>query len=241
MRAETRHQLKEDRFSKATFQAAEKTVHWSQEHQSRLIAIAVAVVVIAAIAVGGWYYINSQDEKASLEFAAAVRTLDTPLRPAGTPAQPGFPSYESVAERAAASRKQFQTIADKYSQTHTGKMALYFVGVTAAQMGDNATAERNLQEAANSSDSQLAALGKFALASVYRSETKNQQAVDLYKQLIDKPTIMVSKPTVQFELAEFYQSQQKPDEAKKLYEQIQKENPSTDTASLAQRKAAELK
>ena len=52
---------------------------------------------------------------------------------------------------------------------------------------------------------------------------------------------MVSKPTAQFELAEFYQSQQKPDEAKKLYEQIQKENPSTDTASLAQRKAAELK
>lgn len=241
MRAETRHQLKEDRFSKATFQAAEKTVHWSQEHKSKLIAAVAAVLVVAAIAFGGWYYINSQDEKASLELAGAVRTLDTPLRPAGTPAQPGFPSYESVAERAAASRKQFQTITDKYPQTHTGKMARYFVGVTAAQTGDNATAERNLQEAANSSDSQLAALGKFALASVYRSENKNSQAVDLYKQLIDKPTIMVSKPTAQFELAEFYESQQKPDEAKKLYDQIQKENPSTDAASFAQRKAADLK
>ena len=38
MRAETRHQMKQDRFSKATFEAAEKTIHWSQEHQSKLIA-----------------------------------------------------------------------------------------------------------------------------------------------------------------------------------------------------------
>ena len=94
MRAETRHQLKQDRFSKATFEAAEKTVHWTQEHQSKLIAAVVAVVVIAAVAVGGWYYINSQDEKASFDMATAVRTMETPLRPAGTPAQPEFPSYE---------------------------------------------------------------------------------------------------------------------------------------------------
>ena len=241
MRAETRHQLKQDRFSKATFEAAEKTVHWSQEHQSKLIAAAVAVVVIGAIAIGGWYYINSQDEKASLEFSTAVRTLQTPLRPAGTPAQPGVTTFESSTERANAARKQFQAIADKYSQTHTGKMARYFVGVSAAQMGDNATAEHNLQEAAGSSDSLLASLGKFGLASVYASEKKDTQAIDLYKQLIDKPSELISKVTAQLELATFYESRQKPDEAKKIYEQIQKENPASEAASLAQRRAADLK
>lgn len=241
MRAETRHALKQDRFSKATLEAAEKTVHWSQEHQSKLIAAAIAVIAIAAIGFGGWYYINSQDEKASLDFATAVRTLETTLRPAGTPAEPGFPSYESSTERATEARKQFQAIADKYPQTHTGKMARYFVGVTAAQMGDNGTAERNLQEAAGSSDAQLASLGKIALASVYRAEKKDAQAADLYKQLIDKPTELVSKVTAQLELAGLYESQQKPDEAKNLYQQIQKENPSSEAASLAQRRAAELK
>jgi TolA-binding protein len=241
VRAETRHQLKQDRFSKATFEAAEKTVHWTQEHQSKLIASVVAVVVIAAIAIGGWYYINSQDEKASLEFTAAVRVLEAQLRPAGTPAQPGILSYESSTERAAAARKQFQAIADKYPQTHNGKMARYFVGVTAAQMGDNATAEHNLQQAANSSDSELAALGKFALASVYRSENKDAQAIDLYKHLIEKPSEVVPKTTTQLELATFYESRQKKDEAKKLYEQVQKENPSTEAASMAQRRAAALK
>jgi tetratricopeptide (TPR) repeat protein len=241
VRAETRHQLKQDRFSKATFEAAEKTVHWTQEHQSKLIAAVVAVVVIAAIAVGGWYYINSQDEKASLDMAAAVRTMETPLRPAGTPAQPGFPSFESSAERATTARKQFQAIADKYPQTHNAKMARYFVGVTAAQLGDNATAERNLQDAANSSEAQLSSLGKLALASLYSSEKKDAQAIDLYKQLIDKPSEVVPKVTAELELATFYETRDKKDEAKKIYEQVQKENPATEAASLAQRRAATLK
>ena len=241
MRAEARHQLKQDRFSKATFEAAEKTAHWSQEHQSTLIAAAVAVVVIGAIAVGGWYYINSQDERASLEFSTAVRTLQTPLRPAGTPAQPEVTTFESSTERANAARKQFQAIADNYPRTRTGKMARYFVGVSAAQMGDTATAEHNLQEAAGSSDSLLSSLGKFALASVYASEKKDTQAIDLYKQLIDKPSELISKVSAQLELATFYESRQKPDEAKKIYEQIQKENPASEAASLAQRRAADLK
>jgi len=241
VRAEARHQLKEDRFSKATLQAAEKTVHWTQEHQSKLIAAAIAVLVIAAIAIGGWYYMQQQDEKASLDLAAAVRTLETPLRPAGTPAQPGFDSFESLTERATAARKQFQAILDKYPSTRTGKMARYFVGLTSAQLGDNAAAESNLQQAAGSSDSDLASLGKFALASVYRGENKDAQAIDLYKQLIDKPTTVVSKVMAQMELASFYESRQKPDEAKKIYEQVQKENPSTESASMAQRKAAALK
>ena len=241
MRAETRHQLKQDRFSKVTFEAAGNAAHWSVEHQSKLIAAVIAVIVIGGIAFGGWYYLNSQDEKASAEFSTAVRTWETSLRPAGVPPQPGSDSFASAQERATAARKQFQAIADKYPRTHTADMARYFVGLASAQLGDNAAAERSLQEAAHSSNADLAALGKFALASVYRAETKDAQAIDLYKQLMDKPTLVVSKATAQLELASFYESRQKPDEAKKLYDQVAKENPATEAASLAQRRVAALK
>ena len=95
MRAETRHQLKQDRFSKATIEAAEKTVHWTVEHQSKLIVAAIAVLAVAAIAFGGWYYLNLQDEKASGELSTAVRTFEAPVRPAGMPPQPGFDSFAS--------------------------------------------------------------------------------------------------------------------------------------------------
>lgn len=241
MRAETRHQLKEDRFSKATLQAAEKTVHWTVEHQSKLLVATIAVLAVAAIVLGGWYYLNLQDEKASGDLTSAVRTFDAPVRPAGVPPQPGSEGYGSREERATAARKQFQAIVDKYPHTQTADMARYFVGLTSAQLGDNAPAERNLQATAGLRNKELAALGKFALASVYRTEKKDPQAIDLYKQLADKPTSTVSKVTAQLELAGLYEAQQKPDEAKKIYAQVQKENPSTEAASLAQRRAAALK
>jgi TolA-binding protein len=241
VRAETRHQLKQDRFSKATIEAAEKTVHWTVEHQSKLIVAAIAVLAVAAIALGGWYYLNSQDEKASGELSTAVRTFEAPVRPAGVPPQPGFDSYASLEERATAARKQFQAIVDKYPHTKTADMARYFVGLALVQLSDNAAAERNLQATAGSSNKELAALGKFALASVYRAEKKDPQALDLYKQLADKPTTTVSKVTAQLELAGLYEAQHKPDEAKKIYDQVQKENPSTEAAALAQRRAAALK
>jgi TolA-binding protein len=241
VRAETRHQLKQDRFSKVTIEAAENAAHWTVEHQAKLIAAAVAVVVIAAVAFGGWYYVSTQDEKASAELSTAVRTFETPVRPAGVPAQPGYDSFASPQERASSARKQFQGIVDNYPHTHTADMASYFVGLASSQLNDNAAAERSLQESAGSSNADLAALGKFALASVYRAENKDAQAVDLYKQLIDKPTIVVSKAMAQLELAAFYEAQRKPDEAKRIYDQVEKENPATEAASLAQRRATALK
>jgi predicted negative regulator of RcsB-dependent stress response len=241
VRAETRRQLKEDRFSKVTMEAAGNAAHWTVEHQSKVLAALITVVVIGAIAFGGWYYVNSQDEKASGELSTAVRTFESPVRPAGMPAQPDYESFASGQERATAARKQFQTIVDKYPHTHTGEMARYFVGLASLQLNDNAAAESNLQAAAGSSNADLASLGKFALASVYRAENKDGQALDLYNQLMNKPTMVVSKAAVQLELAGFYVSQKKPDEAKKLYDAVEKDNPSTEAASLAQRRAAALK
>ena len=94
---------------------------------------------------------------------------------------------------------------------------------------------------AKSSNKDLAALGKLALASVFRAENKDAQAIDYYKQLIDKPTTSVNKVAAQLELANFYEGRQKPDEAKRIYDQIQKENPATEAASLAQQRANKLK
>ena len=192
MRAETRHQLKEDRFSKATFHAAEQTVHWTVEHQSTLLIAGIVVAVVALIGFGGWYYMNTQDEKASIELGAATRVMEEQVRPAGVPAQPGFPSFASDQERATEARKKYQAIVDRYPHTRTADMARYFVGLNSSQLGDNAAAERNLQEVAKSSR-RSAALANFALASVFRSENKDPQATDIYKQLIDKPTTTVTR------------------------------------------------
>ncbi len=90
MRAEARHQLKQDRFSKVTIEAAERTATGRSNTSRKWLRRSLRSWSLAAIAFGGWYYVSQQDEKASFELSAAVRTFETPVRPAGVPAQPGY-------------------------------------------------------------------------------------------------------------------------------------------------------
>ena len=134
MRAETRHQLKQDKFSRATIEAAEATVHWTVEHQSKLIAAGMVAIVLIAIAAGDWYYLSQQDAKASADLGQVVRTMDAPVVPAGTPAEPGMLTFSSSKERSTAARKQLQAIVERYPHTRSADFARYFLGLTSADL-----------------------------------------------------------------------------------------------------------
>jgi len=241
VRAETRHQLKQDAFSRVTIGAAENAAHWTVEHRSKVITTAVVVVVVLAAVIGGWYYLSTQDEKASLEFSQAVRTLDTPLRPPGSPQQPDVASFTSAKDRIAAAQKQFQQIVDRYPHTRTADMAHYFLGVTAAESGDNAVAERDFKQVVASGNRELASVAKLALAQLYGNTNRTKDAAALYQELMNKPTTSVSKVTAQLQLAELFQNSNQPLDAKRVYEQVKKDNPNTEAAQLATQKLQELK
>jgi TolA-binding protein len=241
VRAQTRHQLKQDAFSRVTIGAAEKTAHWSVEHRNTLTIAVIAVVVIAGVVAGGWYYQSAQDEKASFDLTQATRTLEAQLRPTGVPAQPDIPSFASAKERAEAAQKQFHAIVDKYPHTRTADMARYFLGVTSASMSDNAGAESNFKVVASAGNKELASVAKLALAALYGNTNRSKDGVALYQELINHPTASVSKVTAQLELAELYQSSNQPLDAKRLYEQIKKDNPSTEAGQMATQKLAQLK
>lgn len=241
MRAETRRQLKQDKFSRTTIQVAEQTVHWSVEHKGKIVAGAIAAVVVISALLGTWYYLEQQDEKASVDFSQAVQTMNTPVRPAGMPAQPNDPSFASVTERATEAHKQFQALVDKYPRTRSADFGHYFLGVTSASLGDNIAAERELKTVTGYHNADLASLGKMALASLYRNTNRSQDAINLYKQLMQSPTSTVGKTAAEVQLAETYQDAGNTAAAKKQYEQIQKENPQGDAGQFAASKLQEMK
>ncbi len=241
MRAETRHQLKQDAFSRVTFGAAEKTADWTVEHRTTLIiSVIVAIVVIGGV-IGGWYYLNTEDAKASLDLGVAVRTMETPLRAPGAPEQPDFPTFTSAQDRAEAARKQFQAIIDHYPHTRTADMAHYFVGVTSQTLGDSGTAEKNFKQVVSSGNREVSSVAKDALASLYGQTKRTKDAIALYQELINKPTVSVSKVTAQLQLADLYQTSNQPLDAKRIYEQIKKENPGNEAGEIATQKLAQLK
>ncbi len=241
MRAETRHQLKQDAFSRVTIDAAEKTAHWTVEHRSTVLVAAVVAIIVLAAVIGGYFYLSAQDEKASFDLSKAVRTMETPLRPAGTPEQPDFPTFTSAKDRAQAAQKQFQAIVDQYPHTRTADMAHYFLGVTASTLGDNAAAERNFKEVISAGNREVSAIAKSALASLYGQTNRVKEAAALFQELISKPTTSVSKVSAELQLAELYQGSNQPLEAKRIYEQVKKENPGAEAGQLATQKLTEIK
>ena len=237
MRSYTRHQLKQDAFAETTAD----TITWAVEHRSKLIAAAIVLAVVAAAAMGAWAFVNYRNQQASQELSGALQKYNAPIRPAGQPATPDQLSYAFGAERAKAANADFARIADKYSFTRNGRIARYFAGITLHDMGDNAAAEKQLQQVGGRSDREVASLAKLALASIYQDANKTQQAIDLYKGLIEKPTTSVGKSTAQFELANLYEANHQPLEARKIYEQMQKDNPTSQIGQLAAQKLQTLR
>ena len=237
MRSYTRHQLKQDSFRTSTTE----TISWAVEHRSKVTAAVVAVVVLLAVIIGGWAYVNYRDQQGRSELAGAIQKYDAPIRPAGTPATPDMLSFGSIQERAKAANADFTRIAGKYSFTQSGRVARYFAGVTLHDMGDNAGAEKDLKEVADSRYKEIASLAKLALASIYHDTNRDPQAIEIYKQLADHPTVSVGKSTAQFLLASLYEEVHQPDEARKLYQQMQKEGPSSPAAQMAAQRLQALK
>jgi thioredoxin-like negative regulator of GroEL len=103
------------------------------------------------------------------------------------------------------------------------------------QAGDSAAAEREFKAVADSSDKEVAALAKMALASIYRGSNREADAAKIYKELADHPTATISKGTAQLELAEMYEKTD-PQQATTIYQQLQKDDPRSAAAQVAAQK-----
>jgi tetratricopeptide (TPR) repeat protein len=210
------------------------------ENRMPVIVTGVIVVVILALIGGGWAYVNYRDAQAKNDLALAMQKYKAPVRPAGTPASADLLSFGSEQERNQVTNVEFVRIADKYTFTQTAQVARYFAGLTYRDLGNNAAAEKDLKEVAGSRYKEIASLSKMALAQLYHDTGKNMDAIDVYKQLIDHPTISVGKSTAQLALASLYEAMARPDDARHIYEQLQKEAPASFTAEVAGQKLQAL-
>jgi len=234
LRSYTRHQLKQDQFT----EAAKGTVHWAEEHRQKLVAGTIIAAVAVALVCAFWFYRGYRENRAAQAFGHALLLYNAPLRSAEPTAVE--PAFNTTAERTRAAHAEFAKVAAQYSGVRSGKLALYFSGVTAAETGDNAAAERDLKRVAETADDGLSALAKLALAGLYRSSNRQSEAVKLYNQIIQKPSRTVSKQTAQLELASLFGASQ-PAEARKLYEQIKQENPKGAAGQIADMRLQTLK
>jgi predicted negative regulator of RcsB-dependent stress response len=232
----TRQALKQDKFA----EGAADAVHWTVEHRSKLTTGAVVLVVLIALVAGGWWYMNHREDQANIALGKAMQIYNAPLRPADVAPDPQITSFSSIAERAKAAKPELDKVASGFSSTRSGQFARYFSALAENDMGNTQGAEQALKAATDSKDADVASLSKFALAGFYHTNNRDADAIKLYKELIEKPTLTVPKTTAQFSLADLYEATQ-PDEARKMYEQIAKDDPKGAAGQIAASKRQAMK
>jgi tetratricopeptide (TPR) repeat protein len=213
---QTKAALKNDQFVTTTSHGLE----WASENRkSVIVSVAILLVVILVGVLGAVLY-SSRSQAASVAYGTAMQEYQTPLSQPGQPVPPGVKTYPSSAERAKAANVLFRVAADKYGMTPDGKVALYFAGLTYMEAGQNGPAEETLKKVAGGWNSDLAGLAKVSLAQLYRNTGRNPQAIEIYDQLIAKPTTTVPSGLAKLQKAETLQAEGKTADAKEIYAKL---------------------
>jgi tetratricopeptide (TPR) repeat protein len=228
----TRHALKKDSFAQATA----SSVSWLSGHRSGVVRWTVIGVVAAVVIIGGLIFWNVSSSAADSALGAALDTYNGQLAQPGAPPETGV--YASAAERSKAANKQFADVAQKYGWLPQGAKAHYFAGITDQELGQTASAEAELKKAAGSWDKNLANLAKLALAGIYHQTARDQQAIDLYNELIAKPSETVQAGVAQLDLADLYAEAGKQDQARALWAKVKDADKDGAAGSIAAQKLA---
>lgn len=196
-------------------------------HQQILWVVITAALVVA-LGIFGWSsYTKRQTAKASAALDDAMKIFQARVRAPGEQSEPGEITYVDEKNKFADADKKFLEVANQYGRTKPGQVARYYAALSEIQLKQYAAAENNLKQF-SSADENLAALARFQLAGVYLQENKDAQAVEIYKQLADKPSVFVPKALVLLTLADHYRKTD-PAQAAKLYNQVKVEFPDAAT------------
>jgi tetratricopeptide (TPR) repeat protein len=228
----SRKELKKDEVRETLAHGAEAVL----SHQQFTLYLVIAALVVA-LGVFGWKaYAQRQTAKALAAFDAAMKTFQAPV---GVPLTAGQITYADANKKFTDAEEKFLEVASKYPRTRPGELGRYYAALSLERLDRNNEARKYLQELTSSSNEETAAMAKFELAGLDEHMGQDAEAVNLYQQLMAKPTVLVPKPVVMLALATHY-SQKNPSEATKIYTQIKSEFPNSPIANQADQALALL-
>ncbi len=214
MDTRTRQALKKDTFA----QAAASSASWIGEHKSGVLRWVIAAGVVLVLVVGALIFWIMRSSAADAALGAALDVYTSPLAPPGAPPEQGV--YTTAADRAKEANREFVAVAQNFGWLPEGSKAHYFAGVTYVELGQNGNAETQLTAASKCWDRNLSNLAKLALAGLYHQTSRDNEAIDLYNQIVAKPSVTVSASVAELDLADLYASEGKQDQARALWAKV---------------------
>lgn len=207
-------QLKHDKFRDTTLDAYGRLSH-RLEGRGRTVLYAVggAVALVALLLVFSWWR-GSQADAARLALGKAIEIADTPLASATPQPNSTDPTFKDERERAQRAVEEFQKVQRDYGSPYS-ELARYFAAANLLTI-DRPKGLTELEAVGKSSNDEVAARAKFALAQARESDAQYDPAAALYNELLGDKNKTVSENLLKLRLASVYEKQGKKDEAVNL-------------------------
>lgn len=181
------------------------------EGQGRNMLYGLAALVVLGIIVWIFYaWSGRSDAAAQTALGKAIETSQAPVTDQPVPAGTTVKVFKTENERAEAAIGEFQAVAEKFGGD-AGQKAKYFAAVNRLTI-DRTAGVQELEALANSND-ETGKMAKFALAQAKAGDGRTDEAIVLYQELAAMSDPIVSKETINFELAKLYEKQGKKQEA----------------------------
>jgi hypothetical protein len=181
------------------------------EGQGRNILYGIGALLVLAIIVWIIYaWSGKSNAQAQAALGKAIDVAETRVSDQPVPAGSTEKVFKTEHERAEAAVAEFDKVAEKFGGD-IGEKAKYFAASNRLSL-DRPAAITAFEELSKSSGD-VGKLSKFALAQTKAEDGKTDEAIALYQELAGMSDPIVSKDTVNFELAKLLEKQGKKQEA----------------------------
>lgn len=206
-------ELQHDRFRDATISFFDR-LGSLLEGRGRTILYGLAGLLVAGLIILLFVkWNNRKSDEARQALGRAITIAKAPVMSTPIPGGPDL-TFTTETERAQRAIDEFEKVAAKYGEPYRSE-SRYFIAANRLSL-DRQKGISELSELSNSNVDEVGPLSKFALAQVYESDGKFQEAAQLYSDLAKLNSITITPDTANLRLAKVYEKLGKKKEAADL-------------------------
>ena len=234
MDREHRHDLKHDKFVDEIGALSVR----ARANQRLLLTIAAALLAVAAITYGFFFWRDNREETAQQALASAIDTSDAVVSEQKPAQQTGL-WFKTEAERTAAAERLFREVQAKHSGTDAADVAGLYLARIAVAKGDTKTARTLLEDFVDDhGNNVLVGAARFSL---YQLRIESGEAAQVATELnaeLEKSEPVLPGDSLLVLLAQAYDVQGNLDKSKEAYRRITTEFPESPYVVEAARRAS---
>jgi predicted negative regulator of RcsB-dependent stress response len=207
-----RQELKHDKF----VEQVGHTVEYAAAHRQQMVRYGLIALAVLVVGLGTYFYMRYQAGQRQLALADALQVQQAVV---GEQANPFVKTFSTEKAKTDAANKAWQDLIARYGGSDEAMVAHFYLGINAADTGDLKSAEQHLKQVADSGDDTYASQARLSLANVYEATGRLDEAEKVLRQIIDDPSVLVTKEQATLALARVM-SAKNPQEARKLLEPL---------------------